>query len=91
MAKLPGDHSKDKTYSEQNFNPITAEEVLLSVENAYYYLKAYSDLECWQYMEMKKPAFDLIFLLAPSIIGRGIQEGVNPKKDLMGGMSSITE
>lgn len=68
---------------------MSLEEGVSNMANAYMYSKVSSEMKAWDYMQKKKPVFDLIVLLVPSIIGRGIQEGFVPNKDSLGGMSSI--
>lgn len=89
VLKLPEDMSKDATFNEDNFNSITLEEAVLNEPGAYQYSKVSSELKAWEYMEKGTHSFDLVFLLAPSITGRSIQQAFKPSKDDLGGMSAI--
>jgi nucleoside-diphosphate-sugar epimerase len=80
-----------KTIDDKSYNTVSHEQVT-SLNNpaaAYMYAKTAAELKPWELMEKEKPSFDLVVLLAPSIIGRFIQEGYVPSKENLGGMSNI--
>lgn len=89
VMKLPDDLSKDATFSEKDFNSITIEEAVTNLPNAYQYSKVWSERKAWEYMEKKTRSFDMVFILAPSITGKSIQQGFKPTKEGLGGMSAI--
>lgn len=89
VVKLPEDMGKDVTFNEENYNSITLEEAVTSFPAAYQYSKTSSEQKAWEYMAKGSHSFDLVFLLAPSILGRSIQQGYNATKDDLGGISSI--
>ena len=89
VMKLPEDLLKDKTFNEENYNPITLEEAVMNPSSAYQYSKVSSELKAWEYIIKEDHLFDLVLLLAPSIIGRSIQQGFKVNKDSMGGISSL--
>lgn len=76
-----------KTYTEADFNNITLENALQQTGLAYTYSKTSSEQRAWEYMNKTARSFDLIFLLAPSIIGRSIQPGFKATKGSLGGIS----
>jgi NADPH-dependent methylglyoxal reductase len=49
------------------------------------YAKTADELRSWEFMKKEKLSFDLVVLLASSIIGRSIQEGYLPSKENLGG------
>jgi NADPH-dependent methylglyoxal reductase len=81
----------EQTFDDKSYNSATHEEVtaLNNSRAAYMYAKTAAELKSWEFMEKEKPGFDLVVLLAPSIIGRSIHEGSVPSKDSLGGMSNI--
>jgi NADPH-dependent methylglyoxal reductase len=87
--KLPEEILSGKTFSEKTYNSLTSEEALESLPRAYQYSKTKSEKEAWTYMSENKPKFDLIFLLAPSIIGKNIQDGFVATKYYLGGVSGF--
>lgn len=89
VMKLPEDMQKDATFNEEDFNSITAEEAVVNQPRAYQYSKVSSEIKAWEFMENGSHSFDLVFLLAPSIIGRSIQQGFKATKTELGGMSAI--
>ena len=89
VTKVPDDLTKDETFNERNFNTITSEEAITNLSKAYQYSKVSSEMKAWEYMDKEDRSFDLVFLLAPSIIGRSIQPSFKPTKESLGGMSSI--
>jgi nucleoside-diphosphate-sugar epimerase len=78
-----------KTFTEEDFNPLTLEDALENVSGAYSYSKVTSEKLAWDFIKNEKPNFDLVVLLAPSITGRCIQEGFVPDKKALGGMGAI--
>lgn len=88
VVRLPADLLAGKAVSEKDFNPITREEATSQV-NAYQYCKVSSEQRAWAFMEREKPGFDMVYLLAPSIIGRSIQVGFKPDKTSLGGVSAV--
>jgi NADPH-dependent methylglyoxal reductase len=89
LAKLPDQLVVDTTYDETHYNPLTLEEGRKNLPSAYQYAKTQAELEAWEFMKTKKPSFDLVTLLAPSITGASTQPGYIPTKDQLGGMSNI--
>jgi nucleoside-diphosphate-sugar epimerase len=78
-----------KTYTEADFNNITLENALRQTSLAYTYSKTTTERRAWEYMNKTSQSFDLIFILAPSIIGRSIQPGFKAVKGSLGGISAI--
>ncbi len=89
VMRLPDDLSKDATFSEKDFNNLTIEEAVTNLPNAYSYSKVWPEQKAWEYMEKKSRSFDLVYLLAPLITGRSIQQGFKPTREGLGGMSAI--
>jgi nucleoside-diphosphate-sugar epimerase len=87
--KIPDQLFNGATLSEKNWNPTTLEEGLENVNNAYGYSKTSSEHEAWAYIEEKKPAFELVYLLVPSITGKSIQPGAKLNKKHLGGISGF--
>jgi NADPH-dependent methylglyoxal reductase len=87
--KFPDDLMSGRTISEKDWNSVTLEEAVSARHLAYQYSKAKSEQEAWAYMETKKPRFELIYLLAPSITGKSIQPGAQVTKKALGGISSF--
>lgn len=86
---IPGDLFKDITVSAGTYNTSTNEEGLTSAAAAYVYAKTSAERKAWAFMKREKPAFDLVVLLAPSILGRCIQDGFVPSKRALGGQGAI--
>jgi NADPH-dependent methylglyoxal reductase len=80
-----------KTIDDKSYNTVSLEQVtcLNNPTAAYLYAKTAAELKSWEFMKKEKLSFDLLVLLAPSIIGRSIQEGYVPSKENLGGMSNI--
>jgi NADPH-dependent methylglyoxal reductase len=74
-----------KTIDDKTYNAVSHEQVtsLNSPTAAYMYAKTAD--ESWEFMKKEKLSFDLVVLLASSIIGRSIQEGYLPSKENLGG------
>ncbi|KAF1991988.1 NAD(P)-binding protein [Aulographum hederae CBS 113979] len=91
VLQLPDDMTSGKTYSDADFNPITREQAPTSGASLYSYSKVSSEQRCWAWMEERKGevGFDLVFLLAPSIMGRSLEAGFKPSKTLLGGVSGV--
>ncbi|KAF2811648.1 NAD(P)-binding protein [Mytilinidion resinicola] len=87
--KLPDELYSGKTLSEKDWNPLTAEQGVENVFNAYAYSKTISEQEAWAYMEEKKPSFELIYLLAPSITGKSTQPGAKLSRQQLGGIGGF--
>lgn len=87
--KIPGDLFSGKTITEENWNPITVEEAATIPVNAYQYSKVYAEQKAWEFMKEKPRSFDLIFLLAPSITGKSLQDGYKPEKGHLGGQPGL--
>ncbi|KAF2491549.1 hypothetical protein BU16DRAFT_530039 [Lophium mytilinum] len=83
--KIPDELAVGKTISEKDWNSLTLEQGVENVFNAYAYSKTISEQEAWAYMEEKKPSFELVYLLAPSIIGKSIQPGAKLNRQHLGG------
>jgi nucleoside-diphosphate-sugar epimerase len=80
-----------KTIDDKSYNTVTNEQVT-SLNNptaVYMYAKTAAELKSWEFMKKEKLSFNLVVLLAPSIIGRFCQEGYVPSKENLGGMSNI--
>jgi NADPH-dependent methylglyoxal reductase len=88
-VQLPNGIMSGRTISEKDWNPTTLEEAVTAMHMAYGYSKAKSEQEAWAYMESNKPAFELIYLLAPSITGKSIQQGARLSKQSLGGISAF--
>jgi nucleoside-diphosphate-sugar epimerase len=88
---VPDELMSGKVVTEADYNPLTAEQALQrrDVRSVYQVSKTSAERACWAWMDKEKPHFDLVVLLAPSIIGRCIQEGFVPSKTSLGGMASI--
>ncbi|KAJ9608516.1 hypothetical protein H2200_007504 [Cladophialophora chaetospira] len=78
-----------RTITEEDWNPITLEEAEAVPVNAYQYSKVHAEKEAWKFMNEKPRAFDLIFLLAPTILGRSLQGGFKPEKGHLGGQPGL--
>jgi NADPH-dependent methylglyoxal reductase len=87
--QLPNDIMSGRTISEKDWNPTTLEEGLSAMHMAYGYSKVKSEQEAWAYMDANKPGFELIYLLAPSITGKSIQQGAKLSKQSLGGVSAF--
>ncbi|OCT53165.1 putative NAD dependent epimerase/dehydratase [Cladophialophora carrionii] len=77
------------TISEADWNPITRDEAGANPSTAYQYSKVHAEKEAWKFMNEQPRAFDLIFLLAPSITGRSLQGGFKPEKGHLGGQPGL--
>ncbi|KFY12227.1 hypothetical protein V492_04005 [Pseudogymnoascus sp. VKM F-4246] len=86
---LPETLFRPITVSADDFSTITNEQAQSSLPAAYQYSKTFSEKKAWEFMEKAKPSFDLVFLLAPAITGKTIQEGFAPSKTALGGMAEI--
>ena len=86
---FPTDFFRAGVVSEKDYNGLTHEQGQENLANAYMYAKTSAEQKSWAFMESEKPSFELIFLLAPSIIGRSIQQGFVPSKSHMGGTGGI--
>jgi NADPH-dependent methylglyoxal reductase len=87
--RIPADLFSGSTITEENWNPITLAEAQESLVNAYQYSKVFAEQQAWKFMKEKHRAFDLIFLLAPSITGRSLHEGFKPEKGALGGQPGL--
>jgi len=87
--KVPDQLFEARTISEKDWNPCTVEQAVENVFAAYGYTKVKSEQEAWAYMEEKKPSFDLVYLLAPSIIGKSIQPNAKLSKNHLGGIGGF--
>lgn len=87
--QFPNDLISGKTISEKDWSPITFDEGKSDVGSAYGYSKVTSEKNAWNFMEKEKPRFELVYLLAPSIIGKNMQVGWVPTKDALGGASNV--
>jgi NADPH-dependent methylglyoxal reductase len=86
--RLPADIQSDETFSEKDFNNIALKDSFEAQPFAYQYSKVSSEKKAWEYMETHKPNFDLIFLLAPSILGRSPEPVFTATKESLGGRVS---
>ncbi|KIW45659.1 uncharacterized protein PV06_04031 [Exophiala oligosperma] len=77
------------TMSSDTWNDITSEEAGQSPSTAYQFSKVHAERGAWEFMRSKPRNFDLIFLLAPSVTGRALQEGYKPSKSKLGGQAGI--
>jgi NADPH-dependent methylglyoxal reductase len=89
LMRIPQDLASGRTITEEDFNPITLDEAGDSLSPAYQYSKTSSEQRAWSFMKEKKRSFDVIFLLAPTILGRSIQPGFRPDKGGFGGQPMI--
>ncbi|KAF2667109.1 NAD(P)-binding protein, partial [Microthyrium microscopicum] len=87
--KLPDDVFSGRTISEEDWNSCSLEEAVTDESHAYGYSKVTSEKDAWEFMASEKPSFDLIYLLAPSIIGKSIQPGFKLTRQHLGGTSSV--
>lgn len=87
--QIPNDLMSGKTISEKDWNPVTLSEAKKDLVSAYPYSKVTSEKEAWSFMETEKPKFELVHLLAPSIIGKNMQVGWVPMRDALGGASNV--
>jgi hypothetical protein len=53
------------------------------------YSKVAAEKQAWAFMEREAPSFDLVFQLAPSILGRTIEQNWRSNKANMGGQGSL--
>lgn len=88
VMRLPDDLMSGKTFSEKDYNSIPREEAT-STLTAYQYSKVSSEQRAWAYVEREKPKFDVVYLLAPAIIGKSIQIGFKPDKSALGGVGMV--
>ena len=86
---LPRDLFSNKLITPLDFNPITLAEAESSPLAAYQYSKVHAEKMAWKFMSEQKRGFDLIFLLAPSITGRSLQERFKPEKGNLGGQPGL--
>ncbi len=86
---IPDGLFQDITVSADTFNTSTHEQGLANPASAYVYAKTAAEKKAWAFMEKEKPAFDLVVLLAPSVLGRCIQNGFVPTKTALGGQAGI--
>ncbi|KIW16159.1 hypothetical protein PV08_06210 [Exophiala spinifera] len=79
------------TMSSDTWNDITLEEAGQSPSTAYQFSKVHAERGAWEFMRAKPGArkFDLVFLLAPSVTGKALQEGFKPSKSRLGGQAGI--
>ncbi|EXJ63791.1 hypothetical protein A1O7_00126 [Cladophialophora yegresii CBS 114405] len=77
------------TISEADWNPISRDEAPTSPSTAYQYSKVHAEKEAWKFMNERHPTFDLVFLLAPSITGRSLQDGFKPERGHLGGQPGL--
>ncbi|KAF2095529.1 NAD(P)-binding protein, partial [Rhizodiscina lignyota] len=89
VMKLPDQLMSGETFTEKDYNPVTHEEALQNLPNAYQYSKVHSEKKAWEWVESNKPPFELLFLLVPSITGRTLQHGFKPNKAGLGGISMM--
>ncbi|KAK3941773.1 dihydroflavonol-4-reductase [Diplogelasinospora grovesii] len=76
-----------KTYTESDWNPITLESALApdaSLNVIYQTSKTFAEKSAWQFMEQKRPGFDLVVLNPPMVYGPLFDPAVvrDPKTDL---------
>lgn len=77
------------TMSSDTWNDITLEEAGQSPSTAYQFSKVHAERGAWEFMRAKPRKFDLIFLLAPSVTGKALQEGFKPSKSKLGGQAGM--
>lgn len=87
--KIPEGLFSGKIINEDNWNPITVEEAEATPRDAYQYSKVHAEQKAWEFMKEKPREFDLIFLLAPSITGKSLQDGYKPEKGHLGGQPGL--
>ncbi|OQV03402.1 hypothetical protein CLAIMM_08451 [Cladophialophora immunda] len=88
VVELPHGLFQDAVVTEENWNPITHEQGVVNLPNAYAYSKTNAERQAWAWMKREKPGFDLVVLLIPSVIGKSINPGFKPNKQALGGMSN---
>ncbi|KAF2396255.1 NAD(P)-binding protein [Trichodelitschia bisporula] len=59
----------EKTYSEEDWNPITLEEALQNPSNGYRASKTFAEKAAWNFIERAKPNFDLVVINPPLVLG----------------------
>ncbi len=77
-----------KKIDDKSYNTVSRGQVT-SLNNPVAAYMSAAEFKSWEFMEKEKLSFDLVVLLAPSIIGRSIQEGYVPSEESLGGMSNI--
>ena len=77
--RIPQDLFSGRTISEEDLNPITVEEAEASPLTAYQYSKVYAEQMARKYMKEQSRGFDLIVVLAPTIVGKSRQKGFKPE------------
>jgi NADPH-dependent methylglyoxal reductase len=89
LMRIPQDLFSGRSITEEDYNSITLDEAREELSPAYQYSKTTSEQQAWEFMQEKTRSFDLIFLLAPTILGRSIQPGFKPDKGGFGGQPMI--
>jgi len=91
VMKIPDHLMSGKTFTEDDYNPVTHEEAVNDTSGlrGYQYSKANAERKTWAWIETNKPRFDVVYLLAPAITGRSIQAGFVPDKSARGGNAAI--
>lgn len=89
--KIPEDLFSGQVITEESWNPIPFEAADANPRNAYQYSKVYAEQKAWDFMKEEPRHFDLIVLLAPSITGKSVQEGFQPKRGILVGSRAFTE
>lgn len=77
------------TFSEKDYNDITLQDAVQSMQGAYGYAKANAERKAWEYMRQGKRSFDLIVLVAPQVYGKSRQPGFKAIKNYLGGVAAI--
>ena len=67
MNKNPS--SKDYTYSEKDWNPITEKEAYESSSDGYRASKTFAERAAWDFVEKEKPNFSLVTVNPPLVLG----------------------
>jgi nucleoside-diphosphate-sugar epimerase len=60
----------EHTYSEKDWNPITAEEAVQNPSNGYRASKTFAERAAWEFVEKEKPNFTLSTMCPPLVIGK---------------------
>lgn len=58
-----------KTYSEEDWSPITKEQALESPQAGYRASKKFAEQAAWEFVEKEKPGFSIVTLCPPSVFG----------------------
>lgn len=59
----------DHTYSEQDWNPITAEQAVENPANGYRASKTFAERAAWDFVEKEKPNFSIATMCPPLVLG----------------------